>query len=240
MSNGKIESQEKEINYGQNILNCLEEIRKHPYYKNEAAASGAVHNYARHEDAISHTLLKHGFHNETNNFKLNKKETMRWIDQPELSSDFPNGSFIEQPFGKQQSPDFIIKVNNKFVLFLEAKSSATSLTPTYNSGIPNKNFLYVFCAKEKNQTTIYMGDNIITSEQHKLIDKHIKEARERDEILNQELKKLDTNHRGISYYTRPMINQSGGKFYTNYFDHKQRQSAEEYTINWVTEKCYSS
>ena len=85
-----------------------------------------------------------------------------------------------------------------------------------------------------------MGDNIITSEQHKLIDKHIKVARERDEILNQELKKLDTNHRGITYYTRPMINQSGGKFYTNYFDHKQRQSVEEYTINWVTEKCYSS
>lgn len=35
------------------FLKFLKNILKSPYYKNEAAISGAVHNIARHEDAIA-------------------------------------------------------------------------------------------------------------------------------------------------------------------------------------------
>ena len=170
--------------------------------------------------------------------KLIKKETLLWMDQPHLANGMLNGTFIEQPFGKQQSPDFIVKVSDSFVLFLEAKSSATALAPTYNSGIPHKNFIYIFCAKKTNETTIYKGDSVINNVQQHLIQQHIEEARKRDEELNKALKLIDTNHRGIAYYTRPMILQAGGNNCTNYFTHAHREHAEKAAIQWITKQCY--
>ena len=219
------------------LIAAVQQMLSLPFYKNEAAASGAVHNTARHEDALDLVLEENGFLRYPLSSKLNRTETMKWINQPELSKDIPDGTFIEQPFGTHNAPDFIVKVDNNFVLFMEAKSSATSLHPTYNSGGVKQDLLYVFCAKKPNQTTIFKGDSIITLEQQRLIDEHIIEARKRDEKLNRKLKDIDPNHRGISYYTRPMIIQSGGASYTNYFIHQQRQQAETYALDWLKKKC---
>ena len=219
------------------LVSAVQQILSLPFYKNEAAASGAVHNTARHEDAIASVLEKNGFIRYPLASKLNRRETLKWIHQPQLSKNIPNGTFIEQPFGTHNAPDFIVKFSNNFVLFMEAKSSATALHPTYNSGGVKPDLLYVFCAKKINQTTIFRGSSIITLEQQRLIDEHIIEARKRDEELNSKLKEIDPNHRGISYYTRPMIIQSGGASYTNYFTHEQRQQAEHDALDWLKKKC---
>ena len=218
------------------VFNAIKEMMTLPYFKNEAAASGAVHNVARHEDALANVLKKHGFHSGKIPSGVKRDDALKWIKEPELASEIPNGTFIEQPFGTHASPDFIIKVSNKVVIFLEAKSS-TGTYPLYNSGGISQDFLYVFCSKKTNQTTIYMGSSMITLEQQRLIDEHIEEARKRDEILNAKLKELDSNHRGVCYYTRPMINQAGGKSYKDYFAHEQRTKAEEHALNWVKELC---
>ena len=97
--------------------------------------------------------------------------------------------------------------------------------------------MYVFCAKKTNQTTIFKGSSVITLEQQRLIDERIIDARKRDEELNIKLADIDPNHRGISYYTRPMIIQSGGASYTNYFTHKQRQIAENHALDWLKKNC---
>jgi hypothetical protein len=219
------------------LLAAVQQMLSLPFYKNEAAASGSVHNTARHEDALSQVLEENGFLRYPLASKLNRNDTLKWIHQPELSKDIPDGTFIEQPFGTHNAPDFIVKVDNNFVLFMEAKSSATSLHPTYNSGGVKQDLLYVFCAKEPNQTTIFKGDSVITLEQQRLIDAHIIDARKRDEELNRKLKDIDPNHRGISYYTRPMIIQSGGASYTNYFTHELRQQAETHALDWLKKKC---
>lgn len=224
--------------YRNQIIQAIKQMRNLPYYQNEAAASGRVHNYARHEEALADVLKENNFIQFIPATKLNKKETMLWMDQPHLANGMLNGTFIEQPFGKQQSPDFIVKVSDSFVLFLEAKSSATALAPTYNSGIPHKNFIYIFCAKKTNETTIYKGDSVINIVQQNLILQHIEEARKRDEELNKTLKLLDTNHRGIAYYTRPMILQAGGNNCTNYFSHTHREHTEKAAIQWITKQCY--
>ena len=219
------------------LVKAVKDMLSLPYYKNEAAASGAVHNTARHEDALAKVLENNGFLPYPLSSKLNRTETMKWMTQPELSTDIPDGTFIEQPFGTHNAPDFIVKVNDKFVLFLEAKSSSTALHPTYNSGGVKQNILYVFCARKTNETTIFKGDSVITLEQQRLIDEHIAEARKRDEELNRRLRDIDPNHRGISYYTRPMIIQSGGASYTNYFEHAQRDNAEKHALDWLKLKC---
>lgn len=228
---------DKEVqDYRINIINALKCMLRLPYYKNKAAESGAVHNEAKHEEALSEVLKSFGFKKGVLPSKIKREDAMKWINEPELAFEIPDGVFIEQPFGTHNSPDFIIKVSEKFTLFLEAKS-ATGTTPLYNSGGVSQDFLYVFCSKTTNKTTIYKGDSIITLEQQKLIDEHIEEARRRDEELNAKLKELDPNHRGICYYTRPMINQSGGKSYKDYFAHEKRELAEKRAIDWVQECC---
>ena len=218
------------------VFNAIKEMLTLPYFKNEAAASGAVHNVARHEDALANVLKKHGFQTGKLPSGIKRDDALKWIKEPQLASEIPNGTFIEQPFGTHASPDFIIKVSDKVIIFLEAKS-AKGTSPMYNSGGITQDFLYVFCSKKTNQTTIYMGSSMITLEQQKLIDEHIEKARKLDETLNDKLKELDSNHRGISYYTRPMINQAGGKTYTDYFAHEHRTKAEEHALNWVKELC---
>ena len=77
-----------------------------------------------------------------------------------------------------------------------------------------------------NETTIYWGKDIITPESQDIINALISKQKELAEEANKELKKLDIFHRGVSYYTRPMIGQSGDGSYTNYFEHEQRTTCE--------------
>lgn len=211
-----------------NIVNALKEFITMPYYKNATAAT-------KHEEEISKVLCKHGFIKWIAGKKLNRKETMKWVTQPELCKEMPAGSYIEQPFGTQNSPDYIVKIHEGFILPIEAKSSETSYSPTYNSGGVKQEYLYVFCSKKTDATTIFMGNSIITETQQRLIDEHIQRQRIADEELNKMLSEKDTLNRGIAYYTRPMIIQQGGKLKTDYFSHLARKNTEESTIQYVSE-----
>lgn len=223
------------------IIQALKDIKQLPYYKNEAAGSELGQKYARHEEAISSVLEANNFTRKILSSKLNRAKGIRWINHPEECTSLDIGQFIEQPFGSQQSPDFIIKVSNDFILFLEAKSSETALYPTYNSCIPHQNYVYVFTSKKTNQTTLYKGERIVTLEQERLLKEYIKETRKRDEEFNKRLMDvtIDTNHRGIQFYTRPMIIQKGGKEYVDYFTHSQREQAENGVFEWVKKQSHS-
>ena len=197
---------------------------KMPYFKNHAAASGAPHNFACHEEAIEDVLCSNGFTKVA--FDIYSKQIMKgWIEDV---SDCPMevGAFISQPCGIHDSPDFIVRVSTDEVIGLEAKSSRGTC-PLYNSGGIKPNYLYVFCSEIMNQTTIYWGRDIITVEQQVIIDELIKQQRDLEKIANERLREIDIKHRGISYYTRPMIGQSGGREYTSYFNHANRQLCEE-------------
>jgi hypothetical protein len=202
-----------------------------PYYKNYAAQSGKVHNITNHEDAVKDILISNNIiHFE---IKQTKKTILKWLANPETSADImPINTFIYQPCGSHESPDFIVKFTDNFILAVECKSSNTTL-PLYNSGGVKPNYYYIFSSNSTNKTVTYMGYNIIDKEQQELIEAHIKEARERDELLNKKLKDLDKNNRGVCYYTRPMINQSGGCEYTNYFKHKNRENDNYSVIDFV-------
>lgn len=202
-----------------------------PYYKNYAATSGRVHNITNHEDAVKDILISEGI--GPFEIKQTKKTILKWLDNPETSNNImPINTFIYQPCGSHESPDFIVKFADNFILAVECKSSNTTL-PLYNSGGIKSNYYYIFSSNSTNKTVTYMGYNIINKEQQELIETHIKEARERDELLNKKLKELDKNHRGVCYYTRPMINQAGGCEYTNYFKHTNRENANYSVVDFV-------
>ena len=44
---------------------------------------------------------------------------------------------------------------------------------------------------------------------------------------------LDSNNRGIWYYTRPMIGQKGDAVKTNYFIHQNKDTARNNVLNYT-------
>jgi len=197
-----------------------------PYYRNHAAASGAVHNCAKHEEALVTVMEGHGYTKYLPPQKLKKKD----FNRSDFLENMPSGSYIEQPFGTHSAPDFFVKAPTGEVVPLEAKSSATGTYPTYNSGGVKHGYWYVFCSKKTNSTTLYRGEDIITYEQQRLISEHIEEEKRRASILNERLKAIDPNSRGIFFYPRPMICQGGGANYTDYFSHSNRERDEKKAI----------
>lgn len=224
------------------MTKIMKEIQNLPYYKNHAAASGAVHNFAQHEDAVAAVFDNNGLAHwvPKSNEKPSSEKVWSWIDysirnekpQTELVTPMPDYSYISQPCGTHDSPDFLLKLNKNIFLGIECKS-ADGYFPMYNSGGIKQNLIYVFCSKKVNSTTVYVGKDVLSVEQQKIIDELISKQRLLEKEYNDKLKAIDVHHRGVSYYTRPMIQQSGGAEYTNYFTHAERGQCEANVYSFI-------
>lgn len=198
----------------------FEDILNMPYYKNYAATSGAVHNISKHEDAVEDLLKKHGCA-PSKIQKISKSDRDSWMRDSELCS-LKNGEYISQPCGTHDSPDFIVKNNNK-VYFLECKSTSNNTSsPMYNSGVPKPDYIYIYSAEKTNETTIFMGHHVLPRKEYEMIMEHTRVLNEATSTLNGTL----TNDYGISYYVRPMMTHKGGQHKTNYFTNPNRHSIE--------------
>jgi hypothetical protein len=80
---------------------------------------------------------------------------------------------------------------------------------------------------------MFCGKDVCSIEQQRLINELIEKQRILEGEYNEKLKKIDIHQRGISYYTRPMIQQSGGNKYTNYFTHPERGQCEENVYTYL-------
>lgn len=219
------------------IFDAIKEIGEMPYYKNGAAESGNTKGHARHEDAIKCVLIKHGITCQPRDKKWSKKDIENWIKHQETCP-LPNGSFVEQPCGTHCSPDFIVRIDDKNVIGVEAKSSEEAF-PLYNSGGVKGDYLYVFCSNKYNETTLYWGRDIISNDQQETIKELHRLQKEIEERLNKLIKEQDQYNRGWSYYTRPMINQSGGSGKTDYFKHPDRKQCEANVYSYFKKFQYS-
>lgn len=186
----------------------LDDLRRMPYFKNYAAASGIIHG---HEDAVKDIFIKNGL---TECSKVNKNA-------------IPPMTFISQPNGSQNSPDFMVRFECQNIYKFECKSTDKNATkPVYNSGGIKQDTIYVYSAARYNKTVIYVGGDVCSPEQQKLIDELIHKQKELELEYNKKLSDEDINKRGISYYTRPMICQTGVAELTDYFTHPHRDRCE--------------
>ena len=206
------------------IRQFLEQVLQMPYYKNYAAASGKVHNVAKHEDATEDLLIQHGFTKHSKG-GISKKQRDDWLKNP-YSCTIPDGSYVLQPTGTHDSPDFIVKENGR-AYFIECKSvSKGKKAPMYNSGIPKSEYIYIFSAEKYNDTTIFYGSDVCSSRDYALIKELIEKHRELDDEYNQFIK----SPYNIKHYTRPMIQHHGG---IDYFTHSDREQIEQRVLNNV-------
>lgn len=212
----------------------ISQILKMPYHKNYAATSGAVHNIAKHEDAVEDSFvnnrLKEWNPSSTKKGKKSPISKKRRNEVLEIKQfpEMPDNSYISQPCGTHNSPDFIVKCKGK-IYMIECKS-AKGGTPMYNSGVPTSEYVYIFTSEKHNATTAYWGEDVLDIESKRLIEEHIAKARRQDEKLNKLL--VDNGH-GITYYTRPMIQHKGTKFKKDYFLNPERSQLEKRVLNGV-------
>jgi hypothetical protein len=206
------------------IEKVLKEILNMPYYRNYQATSGKVHNTANHENAVEDILVANGY-DKSRIEKVSKKERDQLLggDDSVLAT-MENNTYISQPCGTHNSPDFIIKDERGRLFFKECKSVKGG-TPMYNSGIPTPRYIYILSSEKHNATTLFMGEDCLPPKAKALIENHIRKQRLEDQRLNNVLQSM-TNH-GISYYTRPMIQHKGSKTKTNYFLNDSRLLNEQ-------------
>jgi len=194
----------------------LDDLRNMPYFKNYAATSGAVHNISKHEDAVKDIFIKHGLREHAKNAKPKKTPYM-----------LPPMSFVFQPYGPQNNPDFLVRFVCDNIYKFECKSTDKKTTnPVYNGGGIKQDFIYVYSAAKYNKTTLYIGGDVCSLEQQRLIDELFQRQNELAEEYNSRIKEADVTRRGVYYYTRPMISQRGGAELTDYFTHPDRKRCE--------------
>ena len=238
---------------------ALEKIRSMTYFRNDRAQSSSTDN--GHEAAITKVLkgsgfqklekecypgLKHWMLDEWEKVDMDpvyltdKSDTSYKRKRNVTFGDMPKGSFIEQPAGSQSFPDFLIRDFDGRFIPLEAKSLVKGGCPAWNDNYPKANAIYVFASGSYNQTTIFLGQDVINLKQIALLQQHYKDEDQRIKELNIKLTAEDTLDSGIQYYSRPKIQQAqGGRTIkgqvriekTNYFAHAMREQREVNALN---------
>lgn len=135
--------------------------------------------------------------------------------------------YIAQPNGIQASPDFLVNYKGKEYP-IECKS-AKGHYPVYNGGLPKKGVIYVFSSKKYNKTTVFRSEDIVTDEKRKLYEDMLDEMK----AVHEKYKSMEgwDDNRGFDFYIRAMYTQAGGKLYTDYFLHEDRDMCESNVIN---------
>ena len=137
-------------------------------------------------------------------------------------------TFIYQPYGSQQFPDFIIFTNKK-VVPLEAKfSTKRQSKPVWNSNVPRANAFYVFGSRGLQDLTFFCGNDIVTAEHRKSLYGFFKDMRILQDKIRGNMPTLDLTNRGFTPYIRSAFDQRKHKLAveTNFFIHPDRKKVE--------------
>lgn len=210
-----------------------------PYFKNEHARSGVtVHG---HEDAVALKLADSGFAEKDKKDypTLSKSLLRKWAttgDETQLrlaTSSMPNGSYITQPAGSQGFPDILVKDFDGRYFAFECKSTKGSGTPMWNDSLPKPNAIYVMNSGKYNSTTLFIGRDVISSAEQKLMDEQEKAIEQIVEQYKQKLASMDVFNRGWLQKSRRQHFQYGGNTKTDYFKHADRSKCEQNVLNFV-------
>ncbi len=140
-------------------------------------------------------------------------------------------SFIFQPYGSQNFPDFII-LTERYILPIEIKYSTNikkqmnlnSFKPMWNSNLPKPNALYVYgIAGEK--TTFFMGNDILEFDTREVLLDFFDNLDQKQTELNKKLQNLKNNF-GIYPYVRKAYQHKSE--YSTYIDVSKKAIIESY------------
>jgi len=221
------------------LYEAVKAILAMPYYKNDNARSGQT--VAGHEAAVGFRVKEAGFTEVSKSAypKLSKSILRKWAktgDAGQLEkvlSTLPNGSYILQPAGTQGFPDLLVKDFSGKYLALECKSSKDPY-PMWNDNIPQQQAIYILsCAPPLNQTTVFLGADVIDIEMYDVMSQLEKEVQEVYKKYTSLFEQADKFNRGFIQKSRKQHFQSGGGVKTNYFTHADRTKCEQNVLNFA-------
>ena len=141
-------------------------------------------------------------------------------------------TFIYQPYGSQQFPDFIVFTDKKIVSLEVKFSSKKQSKPVWNSNVPRANAFYIFGSYGMQDLTFFCGDDIITSKQRKRLYNFFDGIRTTQSKARADMPALDATKRGFTPYIRAAFEQRKHKsdVETNFFAHPDRKKVENLAI----------
>lgn len=218
------------------LLKAFNNILKMKYTANEAV--GTANAKFNHEDLVVVELvlsrfseIKKGALNfsRTGMNELVENEDPNKINQE--GSNMPNGTLIRQPCGSQSFPDILIKDFCGRFVALECKSNKSS-TIMWNDSLPKSNGIYIFCSKKENQTTFFMGKDVISKDEKNLMKQQEIEMLEVSTRYRNKLVEIDQFNRGWIQKARKQHYQVSKKR-NHYFNHPHRKICERNVIEYV-------
>jgi len=221
------------------LYEAVKAILAMPYYKNDNARSGQT--VAGHEAAVGLRVEEAGFTevNKSAYPKLSKSILKKWSKTGNTSqieailSTLPNGSYILQPAGSQGFPDLLIKDFSGKYLALECKSGKGTC-PMWNDNIPQQEAIYILsCAPPLNETTVFLGADVIAIEMYDVMSQLEKEVQEVYKKYTSLFEQADKFKRGFIQKSRKQHFQSGGGAKTNYFKHADRAKCEQNVLDFA-------
>ena len=210
-----------------------------PYFKNQHARSGTTDH--GHERAVADVFKAHGFveHPRDSYPKLKKGTFKKWLDNNNpaevlsVTKDLPNGTFILQPAGTQSFPDVLLKDTDGRLIPIECKSGQSGLCPMWNDSLPKLDAVYVLASGIMNQTTVFMGRDVISQAEMDLMRKQEIAVSKITDQFNQQMAAIDHFGRGWCQKQRKQHFQGGGFAKTNYFKHQNRRQCEENVLQYT-------
>lgn len=220
------------------LKSAFEKIIKMPYFKNEHAHGGI--SFHSHEAAVVEILKSEGYTEiPVEKFpKLSKSLIKKWADcgddavLEDALKEMNNGEFINQPAGSQAFPDALVKdfVTGK-IFVIECKSTKKSKSPMWNDSLPKQYGIYVFCSQQMNQTTVFLGKDVINQE---IVESEKRMNEAIDEVVKSfylKNKKDDIYNRGWKPKHRRQNFQAGKG--ADYFSHPDRKHCENNVLEYV-------
>lgn len=216
---------------------AVTEILAMPYFKNEQARSGGA-KYG-HEEAVALRVKTAGFIQVDKTLfpgitKSMLKRFAKTNDDTELrkvTQGLALGSYILQPAGSQGFPDILVLDFDNVFVCIECKSGQNGLCPMWNDSLPMPETIYVLSSGLRNETTVFLGKDVIGQDTYDLLDKQEGEVAGIVKKYRTLIEKTDSFNRGWIQKSRKQHFQEGGAEKTNYFTHASRWQCELNVLN---------
>jgi len=119
----------------------------------------------------------------------------------------------------------VLDFNDRFVA-IECKSSKDESCPMWNDSLPNPNTIYILSSGKVNETTIFLGKDVITDKEVEIQNQFWSEYKLLEEKYRNIMMPFDIFSRGWQPKARPQNFQIGGSSKTDYFTHSDRNKCE--------------
>lgn len=221
------------------LHDTIKSILQMGYYKNDNARSG--HYTYGHEEAVAGKLKDFGFSSVDKSLypKVTKTLLKKWADSQDdtelrkVTQGIKEGEFILQPAGSQGFPDVLIVDFGFRFVGIECKSGKDGQCPMWNDNLPKSDIIYVLSSGIKNETTVFLGRDVITQgvyDNQKKMFSEMKGLVDKYKTLND---KIDIFNRGWATKFRPQNFQGGGHSKSNYFTHNDRTICETRVLEYA-------